>query len=202
MREQNETHVSRSMHFSVKTIPLCAHLRDCATVFKTHAKITEVFCLFIIFMIWDRMMSRVCKKWKCIYNASIVIFASNLQSRVTYGITSESGIHEFNICKQQQSENAPEFVHGVNIPWLSKLYFYVLFNDNISSSEKRRMVRWLQNNELERMRKESVVTLYVARERHLPGGTEENCKNPHWGQPISRSRIESGICRTQCRRAN
>jgi hypothetical protein len=52
----------------------------------------------------------------------------------------------------------------------------------------------LDNNKLERLRKDVVMGLLMVLFRHLPGRTEENHENSQSAQLVSWPRFEPGIC--------
>jgi hypothetical protein len=60
---------------------------------------------------------------------------------------------------------------------------------------QRRMIGWLMNNELERIRKEMVVAFFKALSRNLPGVTEEKSGKSQSGWAVSGPTFELGTSR-------
>jgi hypothetical protein len=64
------------------------------------------------------------------------------------------------------------------------------------------MIGWLMNNELERIQMVAVLAKFKAMSRYLPGGSEENYKEPESGYQVSGPRFEPGTFRIRSRSAN
>jgi hypothetical protein len=73
------------------------------------------------------------------------------------------------------------------------LTVYLSNNDSNANNIQRGLIRWFVNNELERVRKEVVVTWFKAHISHnLPGEAEEKQEKTRSAYPIPGTRFESG----------